>query len=71
MDSVKFENSSHLTEATYDAERSKLRVTFRGGSSYVYDGVPAAVWEGLIASPSAGKFLAAEIKPAYACERVS
>jgi len=71
MESVTFEKSSHLAGATFDAARGALRVTFRGGAVYEYRDVPPVAWEGLCRADSAGKFLAAEIKPAYPCERVS
>jgi hypothetical protein len=39
----------------YDPSTSTLEVEFHNGSVYVYDGVPASVYEDIMASESVGK----------------
>ncbi len=55
-------NSSNIAQATYDEAGEILTVKFADGSTYQYDGVPRDVWLGLQHAPSAGSYLARQIK---------
>lgn len=48
-----------------------LAVKFKGGSVYVYFGVPSDTIEELNSDSSVGSYLASHIKPRFACERIS
>jgi hypothetical protein len=54
-----------------EADRGSLFVEFHGGRVYAYRDVPVTTVEELREAESVGGYLNAEIKPAYACERVS
>ncbi|WP_235809618.1 KTSC domain-containing protein [Methanofollis ethanolicus] len=43
---------------------------FRSGRLYRYSGVPAAVYDVLLAAPSHGRYLNASVKGRYPCARV-
>lgn len=60
-----FPNSSALSSATYDDERSELTITFRNGRSYTYRQVPANVWDGLQTADSPGNFWRSNIMDQY------
>ena len=53
---VKQFDSACIKSATYDEGREVLTITFTSGKSYEYYDVPAAVYEGLVAAPSAGQY---------------
>ena len=57
--------SRALTHLDYDAGARCLFVTFVTGRVYVYDGVPADVYEALLRARSKGRFFNAEIKERY------
>jgi len=57
--------SSNVAAIGYDPLTETLRVEFVSGSVYDYLKVPATVHANLMAAPSIGKFLNAEIKPNY------
>lgn len=70
---VKVEKSSNITEIGHQG--TELRVRFKGkgdkpGSLYAYDGVPASVATEMMASDSAGKFLADKIKGIYPARKI-
>ena len=54
--------SSNVESVGHDPETNILRVVFKGGATYEYDGVPAIVAEGCWALSSAGKFLNEVVK---------
>lgn len=58
-------DSSNIEAIGYDAEASELYVQFKGGSTYIYEGVPSEVHDEFKASPSKGAFLSSRIKPEY------
>ncbi|MBA7676496.1 hypothetical protein ES703_84738 [subsurface metagenome] len=62
--------SSNLSMVGYDAEKLELRIKFNSGTEYAYLGVPSEVFDGLMRAPSAGKFLAREIKGKYEYHQV-
>lgn len=63
--------SSNLAAVAYDEATATLGVIFHRGGQYAYAGVPKAVYEGLLAASSTGQFFIKNIKPVYACEKVS
>ena len=62
---IPFTASSHIVAATYDADTQELIITFPGGKSYSYAGVPQDVVDGFSADDSAGSYLHANIKGKY------
>ena len=64
-----FPNSSNLEEATYDPSVENLTIVFNDGAIYVYYNVPNAVYRGLCAAGSAGKYFHRSIKNRYAYDQ--
>lgn len=58
-------DSSFLSRASYDTDSQTLTVSFKGGKSYTYEGVPQDVFEGLRDADSPGQYYAANIKTVY------
>lgn len=54
----------------YDAQSETLEVEFTSGAVYQYYNVPQSIYDALKAAPSAGQFLAYQIKNAYPYSRV-
>jgi len=54
-------HSSHIKELSHEGET--LKVTFRNGRVYHFDGVKAKLYQTFLASPSKGKFFARWIAP--------
>lgn len=50
-----FENSSMLSDCSYNDETEELTVTFTSGKSYTYTDVIKSVYDELINAKSAGK----------------
>ncbi len=63
-------SSSNLSQVCYDAQTTKLEITFHGGGRYRYSGVPQQVYVGLMAAASHGKYFARFIKGRYPFLRV-
>lgn len=58
--------SSNVREFGYDAERLELWVLYRNTPGhYVYEGVPADVFRGLLAASSKGRFLHQQVLDRY------
>jgi hypothetical protein len=58
--------SSALEEVSYDEAAHTLCATFReSGRTYVYEGVPQEVYDGLIFSDSLGAYFNAHIRDQY------
>ncbi len=62
--------SSHIVSVGYDPGSETLEVEFKNGTVYQYYNVPSSIHEGLMAAPSAGQFLAYQIKNAFPYSRV-
>jgi len=62
--------SSNLKAVGYDKKMLVLEIEFDTGSVYQYANVPEAVYVGLKAAPSKGRFFAARIKDSYRCTRI-
>lgn len=58
-------NSSAIAEVAYDDEAEVLELKYTNGTTYAYSGVPAEVFEGLLASSSAGSFVSAHIRDKF------
>jgi len=63
--------SSNIRAIGFDPQSNRLEVEFKNGGVYAYKDVPTTVHEGLMAADSKGRYLAAVIKPSYACEKIS
>lgn len=57
--------ASHLKRASYDPAHDVLRVQFKSGDEYAYDGVPTSRWNAFTRAQSKGHFLAEKIIPNY------
>ena len=66
--SVREFDSSAIARAAYDPSAATLDLWYRGGDRYRYFEVPEAIYEALIAAPSAGEYVNREIKPRFRCE---
>ena len=66
----KYIRSSNLLGASYDAENKKLYIQFTSGGEYVYNDVPAEVYEELLDASSAGSYFANNIKNVYDYSRI-
>jgi hypothetical protein len=62
--------SSNLRTVGYDAASSTLRVSFRNGGLYEYQGVPDRVHRGLMAASSHGTYFHAHIRDRYPTKKV-
>ncbi len=62
--------SSDLKSVGYDPESQPLEIEFHGGGVYRYDGVPEAVFDGLMSAPSKGKYFHAHIRGVFPYHRV-
>ena len=62
--------SSHIAGIGYDAELGVLRVEYRDGGRYEYEGVPADVADGVMGAPSIGEAMHASVRGRYRHRRV-
>jgi hypothetical protein len=58
-------DSSAISRIEYDPSTRQLFVTFRGGGTYTYYGVPPEVYEAFLRAPSKGRFHAEHIHKRY------
>jgi two-component system cell cycle response regulator DivK len=61
-------SSSAVERAEYRDDSRTLDIWYSGGDRYSYFNVPRGIYEALLAAPSAGTFVNAEIKPHYSYE---
>jgi two-component system cell cycle response regulator DivK len=61
-------DSSAVDRVEHDSDSGTLQIWYKGGDLYTYFDVPGAVYEELLAAPSIGAFVNAEIKPNYRFE---
>jgi len=54
--------SSNIASIGYDIATQELEVTFKNGSTYVYEGVPSELHAMLLIAPSVGKHLDQHVK---------
>lgn len=62
--------SSTLNKVAYDANFQKLRVQFKSGSMYEYDGVEESTYNSLMSASSHGKYFCANIRNSYHYSRI-
>lgn len=62
--------SSAMSFVDYNKRSRRLTITFTSGSRYVYFDVPASVFEGLLAAPSAGRYFDEHIRDRYKFARL-
>ena len=62
--------SSILVAVAYDPAEGRLRIRFRTGAIFDYDGVPPVVYDELLAAPSKGAYFAEYIRPEFPYRRV-
>ena len=66
-----FVQSSVLKTVRYDAAARTLTVRFRvSDRTYVYEGVPQEIYDGLIFSDSLGTYFNAHIRDRFRCREV-
>lgn len=63
--------SSNVDEVAYDPENKLLYVRFTNKSIYSYDGVSQEVFDGLLTAESVGKYLNANVKPAFTHKKIA
>jgi lysyl-tRNA synthetase class 2 len=63
-------DSSAILAVEHDARAERLAIRFVSGETYVYDGVPRAVYDAFLAAPSKGTFFQAEIRDHYPFARI-
>lgn len=67
---TKIHNRSNVASVTYHPQDAALDVEFNGGGTYRYHGVPPETHAAMLTAPSAGKFVATELKPNHRATRV-
>jgi hypothetical protein len=63
-------DSSAILAVEHDEGAERMAIRFVSGETYVYDGVPRAVYEAFLAAPSKGTFFQAEIRERYPFARI-
>ncbi|MEM1094207.1 MAG: KTSC domain-containing protein [Bacteroidota bacterium] len=63
-------SSSNLASVGYDAATKMLEIKFNSGSVYIYSGVPASVYTGLMHASSHGSYFHAHIRNSYSYRRI-
>lgn len=61
-------NSSNIAAVGYDG--TTLVIDFHSGREYAYYGVPASIYQALLAAPSHGKYHVQNIKHAFPFQRI-
>ncbi len=64
-------SSSDIASVGYDEPTGTLEIEFHATGLYRYFSVPKTVYEGLISTPSPGKFFLQNIKAKFAWEKVA
>ena len=57
--------STALSSCSYDEDTETLEITFSGGRTFSYEGVPKSVYDGLVSSDSPGRYFNTAIKGVY------
>ena len=63
-------NSSCFSKIGYSEAHETLVLVFRNGGTYLYTGVPDAVWQSFRAADSLGRFFNTKIKGVFPSEKV-
>jgi len=61
--------SSNVASVGYDPETQQLRVEYKSGGVYNYEGVPPNYHQELLEAESVGKFLTSHVKTNFTCTR--
>jgi len=69
MRAHRFPQSSIIDRIIYDDEARTLCISFRDTGKYIYEGVPAALFEAFCRAASAGSFFNERIKDRYRFRR--
>lgn len=64
-------SSSNIAAVEYDRDNQVLRVGFRSGGVYEYEGVGDQIYQAFLAAPSKGRFFYQFVRDQYATRRVS
>lgn len=67
---LKYVESSNIVGISYDEESKTLYVMFGNRKVYSYKEVPKETYEEFISANSLGRFIHANIKPKFNCEKV-
>ena len=62
--------SSTIVSVGYDRERLEMIIEFKGGSLYVYQGVPPVIYEKFLEAGSKGSFFHVNIKPIFVFRKI-
>jgi hypothetical protein len=62
--------SSNVEAVGHHVESGGMHVRFKGGDTYVYDGVSAEMFERALAAPSVGSFVHRHLK-AHSCTKLA
>ena len=66
MSQMKPVESSLINAVGYDHENEELTIAFKtNGQKYLYKGVPASLYSGLLNAHSVGQYFLRNIKPHY------
>ena len=57
--------SSNINAVGYDFKEEVLHVQFKGGKTYIYEGVPRHIYDELMMAESVGKYFNQTIKNEY------
>ncbi len=63
-------DSSNIDAIGYNPDNCTLRVRFKGGAGYDYEGVEPDVFDQFMTAPSAGKFFFKQVKSQYPYTKV-
>ncbi len=56
-----------IQRIVFDDDAQELRVSFRSGFKYIYEGVPRAIYDAFKHAASAGRFFNEHVKGRYRC----
>lgn len=63
--------STNIVSVGYDAGTKTLEIEFKGSGVYQYAGVPQKRYDVLMKAPAIGSYFHREIKPWYACTKLT
>ena len=70
MKSFSTDKSSNIKSVGYEGDSKTLLVEFKNGSKYVYEDVPAELFEAFGKADSAGKFFFLNVRGKYKFSRM-
>lgn len=63
--------STNIVSVGYDAKTKTLEIAFKSGGVYQYSDVPEKRYASLMKASAIGSYFHREIKPWYACKRIT